>query len=313
MSRKFLKSSAYKTRQGLEKAFKKNVATLNNRIKSLDKVGYNNDVIEEIKEYNAKQGRWNGKFSSATKNKTIEELKKENDFIVEKLHNNMTTLRGNDNDFKQRINKLIILDSKNKTGKDGYYIDDDYIEMLSDRQKKILLDKQIQIANKRIKELNKHDIENKEVNQLKVYNLENNKKELKKFYSDYNKNDLEEYLKFVTSFNQHKSTNVEKRLKAQDKTLERFKEKGLNIPKGKEQEFFNFLDSGLYSALKDVEESEKVIDLAYQLIENDVDISQLNKKFEEYFSKQLTSQSVSKKIIKDMEKGVRRKRRNGKN
>ena len=144
--------------------------------------------------------------------------------------------------------------------------------------------KQGLIANKRLKRLEKAGMENTPYNKA-MYYLQS---ELGTDYFTTSKKRLsadigllETQLKQIISFNKLKSSTVGGYRKVITETMERLEKGGIDVPKGKEAEMMQFLDSGIFKGVLQYD-SGNALDKVADLLRSGVTIDRLKDVWEDY-------------------------------
>jgi hypothetical protein len=153
-------------------------------------------------------------------------------------------------------------------------------------------------ANKKLNNLEKEGVETPASKQAKYYNDVTGRKK-NRFYRGGNfktDKDLAIHLDNVLAFENSKSATLEGYNETYNKRIETFRDKGVNIPEGKENDFFDFLSSNEFKTLSKYADSDQVIETYVDARNKDVDVKEINNAFQEFLNNDLTFDEVQERL-----------------
>ena len=260
----------------------------NVRLDLLREKGIENDAYKLAEYYNDSKGRKKNKFYEGTQYESQKELNTAFKYLSKFLNNEGSTLGGIQHDVNNKIESLI-----NK-GELSY----ESIKKMSEQEKIYASQKMATLSNRRIKELDNNNVHYGAVKQALAYNNATGRKN-NTFYRGAKFNsikDLNIHIQNEISFLNAKTSTMEGIINANEKRLDKFREKGVNIPKGQEKEFFDFLSSNQFKALSKYAESDQVIKTYADARNIDTDVDEINKAFTEFMNGELDFPEVQEKL-----------------
>lgn len=253
----------------------------NVRLKYMEDIGLTNDrVYQETKIVNEDNGRFNNRFYQGGKYKDEKEIDQAFKNVNKFLESNGSTISGITKDIKSNISKQLELDGK---------ISVDYIESLSNKEKRIVNNVVSDIANERLKDLREKDINSKARALAEQFNKENGMK-TKRFSKrkKMSKNDLEKNIQEAISFINSRGSMANKVIETRNKTIETFRSKGVKISDENIDTFFDFLASERFSKMKKYMGSEQIVETFTNALDNKEEVDNINKAFDEYQNGEMT-------------------------
>lgn len=248
----------------------------NVRLDLLREKGIENDAYKLAEYYNDSKGRKKNKFYEGTQYESQKELNTAFKYLSKFLNNEGSTLGGIQHDVNNKIESLI-----NK-GELSY----ESIKKMSEQEKIYASQKMATLSNRRIKELDNNNVHYGAVKQALAYNNATGRKN-NTFYrgSKFNSiRDLNIHIQNEISFLNAKTSTMEGIINANEKRLNKFREKGVNIPKGKEKEFFDFLSSNQFKNISKYADSNQVLQTFADARKINTDVDEINKAFTEFMN-----------------------------
>lgn len=260
----------------------------NVRLDLLREKGIENDAVQLAEYYNDSLGRNKNKFYEGTKYETQQELKTAFQYLSKFLNNEGSTLGGVKTDVFNKIETMI------NRGTLSY----EQIKGMSEQEKIYASQKLAMISNKRIKELDKNGVHYGAITKAEHYNNATGRKN-NTFYRGAKFNsirDLNIHIQNEISFLNAKTSTLEGVYNANKKRLDKFREKGVIIPEGKEKEFFDFLASNQFKALSKYADSNQVMQTFADARNINNDVDKINSAFTDFMNGELDFTEVQEKL-----------------
>ena len=248
----------------------------NVRLDLLHEKGIENDAVKLAEYYNDSIGRKKNKFYEGTNYETQKELKTAFQYLSKFLNNEGSTLGGVKTDVFNKIETMV------NRGTLSY----EQIKGMSEQEKIYASQKLAMISNKRIKELEKNEVHYGAITKAEHYNNATGRKN-NTFYRGAKFNnirDLNIHIQHEIEFLTSKTSTMEGIKKIEIAKLGKFREKGVNIPKGKEKEFFDFLSSNQFKNISKYADSNQVLQTFADARKIDTDVDEINKAFTEFMN-----------------------------
>ena len=141
------------------------------------------------------------------------------------------------------------------------------------------------LANKRLKELEKNGLNGQAYGYAEYYNSAMKRKK-NRFYTGEKlyktKADVINHIEELQHFLGAKTSTVEGYRNTQEKRINKFREHGVEIPKGSEDEFNQFLETSQFNALKSRLDSNQIIDIYVTAKSKNKTVEEINKEFEKF-------------------------------
>lgn len=141
------------------------------------------------------------------------------------------------------------------------------------------------LANKRLKELEKNGLNGQAYGYAEYYNSAMKRKK-NRFYTGEKlyktKADVINHIEELQHFLGAKTSTVEGYRNTQEKRINKFREHGVNIPKGAENEFNQFLETSQFNALKSRLDSNQIIDIYVTAKSKNKTVKEINKEFKKF-------------------------------
>jgi hypothetical protein len=169
---------------------------------------------------------------------------------------------------------------------------------MSDKELTYVAKESAKIANKRLGQLEKADIDYYAYGKAQHYNEATGRKN-NRFYRGGkfdSKKDIMIHIQNVYGFLNSESSTPKGVKNIHDRRIETFRQKGLNIPKGKEEDFYNFLTSEQFTNLGKYADSNQVLDLFVDARNAKIDSDKINKEFEDYLNTDIDLDTVRERL-----------------
>ena len=141
------------------------------------------------------------------------------------------------------------------------------------------------LANKRLKELEKNGLNGQAYGYAEYYNSAMKRKK-NRFYTGEklykSKADVINHIEELQHFLGAKTSTVEGYRNTQEKRINKFREHGVDIPKGSEDEFNQFLETSQFNALKSQLDSNQIIDIYVSAKKKNKTVGEINKEFKKF-------------------------------
>lgn len=141
------------------------------------------------------------------------------------------------------------------------------------------------LANKRLKELEENGFNGQAYGYAEYYNSAMKRKK-NRFYTGEklykSKADVINHIEELQHFLGAKTSTVEGYRNTQEKRINKFREHGVDIPKGAEDEFNQFLETSQFNALKSQLDSNQIIDIYVTAKNKNKTLTQINNEFKKF-------------------------------
>ena len=139
--------------------------------------------------------------------------------------------------------------------------------------------------HKRLKELEKNGLNGQAYGYAEYYNSAMKRKK-NRFYTGEklykSKADVINHIEELQHFLGAKTSTVEGYRNTQEKRINKFREHGVDIPKGSEDEFNQFLETSQFNALKSQLDSNQIIDIYVSAKKKNKTVEEINKEFKKF-------------------------------
>ena len=153
------------------------------------------------------------------------------------------------------------------------------------------------LANKRLKELEKNGLNGQAYGYAEYYNSAMKRKK-NRFYTGEKlyktKADVINHIEELQHFLGAKTSTVEGYRNTQEKRINKFREHGVNIPKGAEDEFNQFLETSQFNALKSRLDSNQVIDIYVSAKKKNKTVKEINNEFKKFLEETEDTYTIDK-------------------
>jgi len=267
---------------------KKMAKRANVRAKLLEETGIVNHAYYEAKDYNFEQGKLKNRFYEGTKYKSNNEAKKAYDALSNFLSDQGSTLGGIETQVQTKVQDLIqagTFDYKKFSG-------------MSEKEKIYASKEASRQANKQLKALEKEGLTKFAYEVAEHYN-ETTGRDKNRFYTGgkfKKEKDIEIHIQNVEAFLKSKTATPEGYKQISIDRLNAFRAKGIDIPKGKESEFYDFLSSEQFRNLGKYADSNQIIETYVDARNAGVEADTINKEFMNFMNADLSFDEVQEKL-----------------
>lgn len=272
--------------QALE--LKKMAKRANVRISLLEESGIINKSYYDAQDYNFEQGKLKNRFYEGTKYETNAEAKEAYTALTNLLNSQGSTLHGIEQGIQNKVQQYVengIFDYKKFSG-------------MSEKEKIYASKEASKQANKQLKQLEKEGLTKFAYEVAEHYN-ETTGRDKNRFYTGgkfKKEKDIEIHLQNVTTFLNSKTATPEGYKQISVDRLNAFRDKGINIPQGKEKEFYDFLSSAQFKSLGKYADSNQIIETYVDARNAGVDADTINNEFINFMNDDLTFDEVQEKL-----------------
>jgi len=272
--------------QSLE--LKKMAKRANVRASLLEESGIVNTAYFQAQDYNFTKGKLKNRFYEGTKYESEKDTKKAYEALSNFLSDKASTLGGVESQVQSKVQQLI---------ENGNF---DYKKFsgMSEKEKTYASKEVSKIANKQLKDLEKEHLTKFAYEVAGHYN-EATGRAKNRFYTGCKfkkEKDIEIHLQNVEAFLKSKTATPEGYKQISIDRLNAFREKGIDIPKGKEKEFYDFLSSEQFKSLGKYADSNQVIETYVDARNAGVDADMINNEFINFMNEDLTFDEVQEKL-----------------
>lgn len=253
-----------------------------------DKQLYNN-AYKETYQFNMALGREKNRFYEGKSYKTKEDLLESYKGVKSYLINKSSTLSG----AKENIRSDVKL--KFKTGT----LDMKYLKDLNLQERAYASQYLSQLANQRLKSLEKAKINHFAYAKAEKYNIDDMERSKNRFYTGtkFEKGkEINSQLENVLYFLNAKTSTPTGLKQIYKERIDTFRDKGVNIKEGEEKEFMDFLSSKQFENLSKYADSNQVIQTYVDARNVGEDVEKINREFENFMNTNLTFDQVQEKL-----------------
>ena len=275
-----------KTQQAKE--LKKMTKRANVRLSLLEEKDSITLAYRQAYQYNLEKDRESNRFYEGTKYKSSEEIKQAYKAVTNFLENKSSTLQGVQDNVKDIVNDMV----KNN------YIDENVIKKMNSQEKRYASKFIAQASNKKLTELEKNNITQYAYGLADTYNKAEGR-DKNRFYRGIkfdNDEEVRKQLENMIHFYNAKTSTVAGYNESIKTRLDAFREKGINIPKEREQEFFQFLASEEFKKLGARAASKQVASTFNEARNIGQDVEEINKTFKEFLDTNMTFDQVQERL-----------------
>jgi len=275
--------------RGQAKELKKMAKRANVRLSLLEEKGQTNGVYTEVQKSLKKDGRANRKFYEGINYKSNNDIQSSFDKLNSFLSNNTSTLLGVQAQVKAKINNII---------QNNGSVQMNDISHFTKQEQKYANRALAIIANGKLSKLEKADIENHAYKEAEFYN-EGVGRDKNRFYRGIKFNsgdDLYNALQNEVHFLNSKVSTVEGATESDVKRINKFTEKGIKIPWGKEKEFYDFMSSKQFGDLSKFADSDQIAETYTDAREVGEDVKKINDAFSEFLKTNIDFSEVQERL-----------------
>ena len=265
------------------KYIKKISATANNRIKTIEKNGLSSQSFSYTiaKNYNED---FNRKGFGISKNASQEEINNTFNKLKYFLNADDSTSKGIEKNIRKQVKEDVA----------NHLVDNNYLKNVNGKEKEYKQKALNDIANERLRVLENNKIDKFAYSQVKQYTKAMGYKEtrFKKVDKKHERNNFEHLVNFLNA----KSSTLKGLKDTYDKRIETFRNKGVDIPNGREKEFFDFLSSEQFKTLAMRADSNQVIKTFNEARKLGEEVNDINKAFQDFLTKNITFDVVQERL-----------------
>ena len=267
---------------------KKMAKRANVRIALLEESGIVNHSYYEAQDYNFEKGKLKNRFYEGTKYNSNEETKQAYEALTNLLSDKGSTLGGIEKGIQNQVQQLTesgTFDFKKFSG-------------MSEKEKIYASKEASKQANKQLKQLEKEHLTKFAYEVAGHYN-EASGRDKNRFYTGgkfKKEKDIEIHIQNIATFLNSKTATPEGYKQISIDRLNAFREKGIDIPKGKEKDFYDFLSSEQFKSLGKYADSNQVIETYVDARNAGVDADTINNEFMNFMNDDLTFDEVQEKL-----------------
>ena len=158
------------------------------------------------------------------------------------------------------------------------------LRSMNEEQLKTYAQKLARKANRQLNELERANKTQYAYKNAEVYNVKQQDRKKNRFYTGRNfanKKDIKRHIDELEKFLSMETSNVKGYEKTINKRIETFRRKGVNIEKGNEKAFFDFLNSKEFEQLSKFGDSNNIVEF-YANTNVAPEVEEINEKFNEY-------------------------------
>lgn len=243
-----------------------------------------NEVYKQAENYNKQQGREKNRFYEGKKYNSQKEINDSFTALSNFLNNKLSTLGGIEKEVSTKIETLI----------DKGQFDYKTLNELTDKEKIYASKKMASLANKRLRNLEDNGIDYYAYANAKHYN-EASGRNKNRFYRGgkfKNDRDLNIHIQNMGKFLNARSSTIEGIEQSYNNRINTFRNKGVNIPIGKEKEFFDFLSSQQFKALAKYADSDQIAETYANARNKDIDVDLINEGFTKFMNDEMSWDQV---------------------
>lgn len=272
------------------KVVKSMAKRMNSRLSYLEKTNNINKAYEISKIYNEDNGRLNNRYSQSEKYNSLKEVNnafKHLRMMLEEQDSSSTNVsRKTREKVKERISKNEALSISE-------------FESMSPRDQAVALREIARENNREIEKFKKGGRTNNSM-EIAKNDILNLGQKNGKFYTGLKKYENEEYRKkamqSLIHFKNNRFTSFEKSQEIESKTLQTFRDRGINISDDNKEAFFQFLSSERFKKIGSKMSSNQAVETIAEALNDNVELSEINKAWDTYLQGNLTYKQVKKKF-----------------
>lgn len=270
------------------KELKKMTKRANVRLSLLEEKDSITLAYRQAYQYNLVKDRESNRFYEGTKYKTAEEIKQAYNAVSNFLGNKSSTLQGIQDNVKDIVNDMVKHNN----------IDESVIKKMNPQEKRYAAKYIAQASNKKITDLEKNNITQYAYGLADTYNKADGR-DKNRFYRGIkfdNDEKMKEQLDNMIHFYNAKTSTPQGYNESVKSRLDAFREKGVNIPKDKEYEFFQFLGSNEFKKLGARVSSNQVVSTFNEARNIGQDVEDINNLFKEFLDTDMTFDQVQERL-----------------
>jgi hypothetical protein len=260
----------------------------NVRISLLEEKHIQNGAYYEVQDFNLGSGRLKNRFYEGIKYENENQINETFNALSSFLSNDESTLGGIENSIKLKVRNTI---------EKGNSIQE-LMQTMTGQEKIYAIKESSKIANKQLKTLEKEGLLKFAYANADYYNNEMGRKNNRFYQGGIFKNEdtLANHVDAVDHFLRSKTATPEGYKQISIDRINAFREKGINIPKGKEQEFYDFLSSEKFKALGRYGDSNQIIETYVDARNASIDAENINKEFDNFLNENISLDIVQERL-----------------
>lgn len=287
------------TQEQQAKELKKMAKRANVRASLLEETGIQTQSYFQAQDYNFSQGRIKNRFSEGTKQyKTKADIQEAYSALTNFLNDKKSTLGGVKTEVQNKVKDLI---------QKGQF-DHETVKGMSDKEIIYATQEASKQANKQLRRLEKEHLTKFAYEVADHYNQSKGRPNNRFYQGGKYKNikDAIIHIQNVSNFLHSKTATPEGYKQIAIDRLNRFREKGINIPQGKEKEFYDFLSSEQFKNLGKYADSNQVIETFVDARNAGMDAEMINREFQDFMNSDKTFDEVQEilKVAKWQQGGL---------
>lgn len=260
----------------------------NVRLSLQEEKGIANESYRQAQYYNESKGKDKNRFYEGKKYNSKSEIKQAYEYLTSYLDNKSSTLGGLKKSIFNKVDDLV-----SRKG-----LDYDQFRKMS-KQEKIYVNQRLAVlSNRRIRELDKEGIDYYAYEIAQKYNLGEGRKDATYYRgSKLDDRQLDKQIKNEIRFMNAQTSTIKGLEEVYNKRINTFRNNGINIPTGKEQEFLDFLSSKQFETLKKYASSNQIIETFTEARNKGEEVDKINSAFKDFLEKDnLTFDQVQEKL-----------------
>lgn len=271
------------------KELKKMAKRANVRASLIEETGIQTQAYYEAQDYNLEQGRLKNRFYEGTKQyKTKKDIQEAYTALTNFLNDKKSTLGGVKKEVQNKVQDLI---------QKGQF-DHETVKGMSDKEIIYATQEASKQANKQLRRLEKEGLTKFAYEVADHYNKAKGRPNNRFYQGGKYKNikDAIIHIQNVSNFLHSKTATPEGYKQIAIDRLNKFREKGINIPQGKEKEFYDFLSSEQFRNLGKYADSNQVIETFVDARNAGIDAEMIDREFREFMNADMTFDEVQEKL-----------------
>lgn len=275
-----------KTQQAKE--LKKMTKRANVRLSLLEEKDTITLAYRQAYQYNLDQDRESNRFYEGTKYHSADDIKQAFQAVSNFLGNKSSTLKGVQDNVKDIVSDMV----KNNN------IDERVIKKMNPQEQRYASKYIAQASNKKLTDLEKNNITQYAYGLADTYNKAEGR-DTNRFYRGIkfdNDEDLRKHLENMSHFFNAKTSTPKGYQESVQTRLDAFRDKGVDIPKDREYEFFQFLASNEFKKMGARADSNQVVQAFNEARNIGKDVEEINNLFKEFLDTDMTIDQVQERL-----------------
>ena len=267
---------------------KKMAKRANVRASQLEEKGIINQNYLEASDFNFSKGKIKNRFSEGTKYTDATDIKNTYEALTNFLNDESSTLGGIEKAIQQKVQQMT----------DNGTFNAQKFKGLSQQEQQYASKAVSKIANKQLKTLEDEGL-TKFAYKVAQHDIGGEEKEKKRFYAGTNfekEKDIKKHMEKVSTFINSKTATPQGYKQIADDRINAFRAKGINIPIGKEEEFYAFLSSEAFKVLGAYADSNQVLETYVDARNAGEDANTINFAFLDFLNEEITFDEVQERL-----------------